>query len=309
MKANNVLIIGGNGFIGQNLANHLANSKCTHVSVFDRTSPLTTNPDVTYLTGDFFNNHDLWDALEGKDCVVHALSTINPSNSNAKYVQAYEKDVLQTIALCDNLRKRDIQLVFLSSGGTVYGEQTIFPIAESVNPLPINHYGCLKLCLENFMRVCNRQFGARFKIARVANPYGPGQDYRKGVGFIDAVLRSALEETELTVWGDGSIIRDYIHIDDVSRMLKTIIEYEGDYDTFNIGTGIGTSQVEIINIVKNLFPNMQVCFDKERSVDVKKTVLDISRILEINPHTPTNIKEGIISYSKHLTATKTDLKA
>lgn len=300
MKKRNILILGGNGFIGQNLARSLANEDNVHATVFDRTQLPFTNPNISYIEGDFFNDDDLVRALKGKDCVVHALSTINPSNSNMRYAQAYEKDVLQTIALCDELRKREIELVFLSSGGTVYGEQDIFPIKESANPLPINHYGGLKLCLENFIRVCNRQFKTRFKIARIANPYGPGQDYRKGVGFIDAVLRSALDSTALTVWGDGSIVRDYVHIDDVSRMLRNVIDYEGTYDTFNIGSGIGTSQAEIIRIAKTIFPNLQVHYEKERSVDVKSVILDISRILETDHQEPINIEMGIASYCAYL---------
>lgn len=300
MKKSKILILGGNGFIGQNLARHLACKQNTHVSVFDRVRPPATDPNVTYIEGDFFSSDDLIQAIEDADCVVHALSTINPGNSNEAYAQAYEKDVLQTIFLCDELRKRGAGLVFLSSGGTVYGEQTTFPIQESANPLPINHYGGLKLCLENFMRVCNRQFDTKFKIARVANPYGPGQDYRKGVGFVDAVLRSALDNTTLTVWGDGSIVRDYVHIDDVSRMLENIMYYEGPYDTFNVGTGIGTTQNEIIEIAQGIYPTLQVQYEKERSVDVKSIVLDISRILDTDHQEPIGIEEGIVSYCTYL---------
>lgn len=300
MKKSNILILGGNGFIGQNLAHRLANEGDMSVSVFDRAQPPIVNPNISYIEGDFFNDADLARALEGKDCVVHALSTINPSNSNTMYARAYEKDVLQTIALCDSLRESQAELVFLSSGGTVYGEQDAFPIPESANPLPINHYGGLKLCLENFLRVCNRQFETKFKIARVANPYGPGQDYRKGVGFVDAVLRSALDNTVLTVWGDGSIVRDYVHIDDVSRMLRNIIDYEGSHDTFNIGSGFGTSQNVIIEIVKAVFPDLRVRYEKERSVDVKSIVLDISRILETDHQEPISIEKGIASYCAYL---------
>lgn len=294
-----ILILGG-GFIGQNLARRLIKHADAQISVFDRSLPMDPYPGIEYIMGDFFNINDLTHAVEGKSYVVHAISTINPGNSNAAYAQAYEKDVLQTIALCDILKEQGSKLVFLSSGGTIYGEQKLFPIPEDAITSPINHYGGVKLCLENFMRIYNRQFGTDFKIVRIANPYGPGQDYRSGVGFIDAALRCALDGNPLTIWGDGMTVRDYIHIDDACCMIASIMCDEGPFDTFNIGSGIGASQNDIVDIVKGLYPSLVVRYKERRSVDVAKIILDTTRVQSIYPYKLVSLEDGIESYYRYL---------
>lgn len=85
--------------------------------------------------------------------------------------------------------KKNIRVIFLSSGGTVYGIQDEQPIVENAIASPINHYGAVKLCIETVIKTFNKQLHTKMIIARISNPYGPGQDYNKGVGFIDAALK------------------------------------------------------------------------------------------------------------------------
>ena len=143
-----VLILGGSGFIGKNLADFLK-KKNFKVFSFDIKDPEKKLNDVVYIKGDFFNDNLLYNALEGKDIIIHALTTITPANSSIKYYQAYSKDFIQSIKVFDYARKNNKKLLFLSSGGTVYGNQTEYPIKEKAVPSPINHYGNVKLCIEN----------------------------------------------------------------------------------------------------------------------------------------------------------------
>ena len=212
-----VLIIGGAGFIGTNLSEHLIKSNM-EVFCFDMSVPAKKVEGVRYICGDFFDDYSLMEALEGIDYVVHALSTVNPGNSNEKYLQGYERDFIQTTKLCKMIVDKKIRMIFLSSGGTVYGNQEIQPISEDALPRPINHYGNVKLCIENTIRTFNYQAHTKILIARISNPYGPGQDFNKGVGFIDAALKKTIKEEKIEIWGDGNNIRDYIYIDDVCRM-------------------------------------------------------------------------------------------
>lgn len=133
-------------------------------------------------------------------------------------------------------------MIFLSSGGTVYGNQSIQPIREDALPKPINHYGNVKLCIENTIRTFNYQTHTKLLIARISNPYGPGQDFNRGVGFIDAALKKSIRKEKIEIWGDGTNVRDYIYIDDVCQMLIMLLEYEGEFDTFNLSSNIGTSK-------------------------------------------------------------------
>lgn len=295
-----VLILGGSGFIGRNLSLFLSKTGY-EVYSFDLVKPINhVFTEVHYIAGDFFNDDDLKSAIEDKDYIIHAISTINPGNSNECYVRGYEKDFLQTVKLCNLLIGRSTRLIFLSSGGTVYGHHEIQPINENVLPQPINHYGNIKLCMENTIRTFNYQMHIKMLIVRISNPYGPGQDFKKGVGFIDAVLKNAISGEPVVVWGDGNNVRDYIYIEDVCKMITSLMEYSGEYDTFNVSSGIGVSQNEVIESVKGMGLEPQVVYLDKRSVDVRKIMLDNSRIKAVWKDELVTLEEGLKNYYIYL---------
>ena len=266
------------------------------VYCFDMVRPERNIDGVKYICGDFFDDYTLEQVLDGIDYVVHALSTVNPGNSNEKYLQGYERDFIQTIKLCKMIMERKIRMIFLSSGGTVYGNQEIQPIDEDTLPRPINHYGNVKLCIENTIRTFNYQAHTKILIARISNPYGPGQDFRKGVGFIDAALKKSINGEKIEIWGDGMNVRDYIHIDDVCRMMISLFSYQGEYDTFNISSNKGTSQRDIIQLLVKMGLQPQVEYLSARSVDAKKIILKNERIMQIHEMPLIPIGLGIENY-------------
>ena len=299
MSELNVLIIGGNGFIGSSLGHHLAD-RGWKVTSFDIARPPFPDSRVEYVMGDFFDDNVLAAAIKGRDIVYHALSTVNPGNSNEKYMMGYGRDFIQTVKLFDMLKETDTKLIFLSSGGTVYGEQEVQPITEDACARPINHYGNVKLCIENTLRVFDIQAKSKMMIARISNPYGPGQDHKKGVGFIDAVIRKTLDGENVEIWGDGENIRDYIYIDDVCKMLGNLAMYDGDETVFNLSSGTGTSQKQIMEIVKNIDGSVKCVYKPARSVDVRKIILDNSKIMSVEPFELVDINEGVKSvYDYH----------
>ena len=215
------LILGANGFIGSNLCDYIA-SEGGDVTCFDHTEFTKKNPQAHYLVGDFFDDECLRSVSVQYDVIYHAISTVNPGNSNERYMSGYSRDMIQTIKLCSWIADRDVKLVFLSSGGTVYGNHRRQPINEEQLARPINHYGNVKLCIENALRIFHIQNRLSVRIARLSNPYGPGQDYTKGVGFIDAALKKAMTGEKLEIWGDGNVVRDYIFIEDACFYLKAL---------------------------------------------------------------------------------------
>lgn len=299
MDMKKVLIIGGAGFIGSNLCRHLVEHRY-NVFCFDMISPKSIIPEVNYITGDFFDEDTLEHVIDGMDFIIHALSTINPGNSNNKYMQGYERDFIQTIKLCKMIIGKEIRMIFLSSGGTVYGNCQVQPIDEEVLPVPINHYGNVKLCIENAIRTFNYQAYTKMLIARISNPYGVGQDFNKGVGFIDAVLKRTIMNKEIEIWGDGENIRDYIYIDDVCKMLIKLLEYKGKHDTFNISSGIGVSQNEIVQIVRGLGAEPKVVYKEYRSVDTRRIILNNFRIRTIYHQPLVELETGIRMYYQYL---------
>lgn len=294
-----VLILGGNGFIGRNLA-HAMNKKGYIVYSFDMSLPLKNEEGINYIQGDFFDDDTLFDLIQGKDIIYHAISTVNPGNSNKKFMQGYERDFVQTVKLCGWLKNTNTKMIFLSSGGTVYGNQEIQPIKETAVPVPINHYGNVKLCIENTIRTFNFQNSTNILVARISNPYGPGQDYHKGVGFIDAALKCTLEHKPIEIWGDGENVRDYIYIDDVCEMLITLAEYNGDETTFNLSSGKGKSLNDIVSIIRNKIDDVEVVYKEHRSVDARRIVLSNDRICEIYTGNMLDIEDGIEKYADYL---------
>ncbi len=300
-----ILILGGNGFIGKNLCATLAKTD-NKVYSFDLALPKEKIDGVEYIEGDFFDDFTLASLLKDKDVIYHAICTMNPGNSNDKYIVGYERDLIQTIKLCDIIKKTNTKMIFLSSGGTVYGIQKDLPISESATPQPINHYGNLKLCIENTIRVFKHQEKSDFVIARVANPYGPGQDYRKGVGFIDAVIKHSINGTPVEIWGDGNVIRDYIYIDDVCFYLAKLADCDANIDVINISSGKGTSQKEIVEAVKALVPELKVVYKDKRSVDADKIVLDNGLMQSIYKKELKSIDVGIQKYFDYVRSNKWD---
>lgn len=294
-----ILIIGGNGFIGTNLSYELA-CQGYDVTCFDLVTPEKKNDKVKYISGDFFDNDTLEKITDNTDVIIHAISTVNPGNSNIQYMRGYEKDFIQTVHLCRMVIDKGLKMIFLSSGGTVYGNQSVQPIMEDVRPQPINHYGNIKLCIENTIRTFNTQLHTKMLIARISNPYGPGQDYNRGVGFIDATLKKAINKENIEIWGDGTNERDYIYISDACRMIESLIDYNGTDEVFNISINRGVSQNEILDIVRGMGVDVTVNYVEGRSVDAKKIVLDNTRIRNIYNEELISPEEGIRKYYEYL---------
>lgn len=294
-----VLIIGGNGFIGSNLSNCLIKHKY-EVYSFDIQLPRLKVDDVNYIVGDFFDDECLEKAITGMDVIIHSLSTVNPGNSNERFMQGYSRDFVQSVKLFDMCIKKHIKVIFLSSGGTVYGIQDEQPIKETALPAPINHYGAVKLCIENVMRTFNIQLHTKMLIARISNPYGPGQDFHKGVGFVDASLKKTLRNETIEIWGDGNVVRDYIYIEDVCEMLCSLIEYDGDEEVFNLSSNEGMSLNDIIEEIELLGLNPNVVYKPARSVDVPKVILDNSKIMKVHSMKIRTFREGLKLFYHHL---------
>lgn len=294
-KGCNVLILGGNGFIGKNTGKYLADRNY-HVTSFDLRVPDEADPRITYLSGDFFRDETLERIVPGQDVIIHALSTINPGNSNESYMRGYSCDFLQTVKLFDMACKQGIKVLFLSSAGTVYGMYEGEPFREDHQLRPINHYGSIKVCTETVMRAFNEQQKGMLISCRITNPYGPGQDYQRGVGFIDAVIKNIMNKTTLEIWGDGNVIRDYIYIMDVCAMIEKLIEYHGELRVFNFSTGTGHSQLEIINIFEKMGYKVQTRFLPARPVDVRISIASNERIKRETGIECAPLEEGIKDY-------------
>ena len=276
------LVLGGAGFIGSHLVEALA-QQGRPVRIFDRPHvdrlPLFPRAKgFEIFTGDFLNPQALVPALEGVELVFHLISTTLPQNSNDHPVYDVESNVLGSLRLIELCRERGVRkVVFVSSGGTVYGVPRATPVAEDHPTDPISSYGIHKLTVEKYLALAHRLHGLDYCVVRPANLYGPRQRLDTAQGAVAVFLDQALRDQPIQIWGDGSVVRDYVYVTDaVDAMLKAA-SFEGAPRIFNIGSGKGTSLKELVAAIGQLLGReIKVEHSSGRAVDVPSNVLDAS---------------------------------
>ncbi|MBC8719032.1 NAD-dependent epimerase/dehydratase family protein [Ochrobactrum sp. Marseille-Q0166] len=295
MSNQRILVMGGGGFLGTHLCNQLAFSGYT-VRAFGRSRSKLLSKNVEFIYGNFENTDEVRAALIGQDCVYHLIHGTNPPNVNNDITGDILRSINPTISLlsqCSEYRFKKI--IFISSGGTVYGNNGIVASREDDPTMPIGAYGAHKLLIENYLRVFFATKQLDYLIFRLSNPYGPLQSTSKGIGLIRAVIDAVRNNRPVNIYGDGETQRDYIYIEDAVRAMETAMSYKGTHKIFNIGSGEGKSINEVITLVEQV---MKVRVNKkilpDRNFDVRKSVLDISLAKsELNLVPNTDLKSGI----------------
>jgi UDP-glucose 4-epimerase len=281
-----VVILGGSGFIGFHLAEDLLAAGYA-VTLFDR--PNTQWKNIQHLTGklsfvegDVMNADDLERAIQGQDIVFHLVSTTLPQTSLQNPIYDIETNVIGTICLIEKILHHGIKkIVFISSGGTVYGIPQSVPIHETHSLNPISAYGLSKVMIEKYLYLYHHLSGLDYTVLRFANPYGEQQGVRQGQGVIRAWIEKAFCNEPVEIWGDGSVVRDYLYIKDAVKTIRLAAEQTTQDKVFNVGSGIGHSLLEIKSSIEQVTGcSLTVVYKDARLFDVPKNVLDISRIKE-----------------------------
>ena len=206
----NILVLGGNGFIGSHLVDRLI-ADGHFVRVFDKyperyRAPL---PEVEYHLGDFGNRGLLLDALRDIDVVYHLISTSLPKTSNDDPAFDVQSNVIETLFLLEQcLAKSVLKFVFVSSGGTVYGRPDRLPIVEESPTNPECSYGITKLTIEKYLNLYHHLHGLDYVVVRPSNPYGSRQDPHGIQGAIAVFLGRVASGKSIEIWGDGTFSKD-----------------------------------------------------------------------------------------------------
>lgn len=285
------VVFGGGGFLGTNLCRSLVD-KVEVLKAFGRRQSF---PDamkkIEWIPGDFTDSSTVAAAVAGCDTVFHLVTASTPASSNVDKIEDLQANVVSTLHLLEACREERVRrVVFVSSGGTVYGIPSIVPTPENASLDPITAYGISKLATEKYLALYEHLYGIDFRILRVANPYGPFQTSIRNQGVIAAFLHRALEGKPIELWGDGSVTRDYIYVDDVVDALEAAAVHTGHERVFNIGSGEGRSLLEIVDVIqKQLNVELDIRHFEARKADVPCSILDISRAekdLHWKPKTP-----------------------
>jgi UDP-glucose 4-epimerase len=276
------LILGGAGFIGSHLADALL-LLGHQVRIFDRPNlvrpeSLCDDERIEWFEGDFLNLEDFAPAVIGVDIVFHLVSATLPKSSNENPLYDIETNLVGTLRLLELARQHSVKrIIFTSSGGTVYGVPKQLPISESHSTDPLVSYGISKLAIEKYLHLYHELHGIDYCVLRIANPYGERQRVSAAQGAVAVFLNRALHRQPIHIWGDGSVTRDYIYIQDVVDALVSSINYQGEQRVLNIGSGQGLSLNEILDAIEHLLGHFVArSYEPARNFDVPSNVLDIS---------------------------------
>jgi len=297
-----ILLLGAAGFIGTNLTIKLMENKADVITLVDKSKTFFINPDIVNSPNVVIQESSLdldmdYSILEGQDVVYHLVSSVVPSTSNQHISQDIQMNVLLSSHLFDASVQYSVKkIVFISSGGTVYGKEAACPLPENTPTNPITSYGVQKITIEKLLYLYNYMYGLDYRIIRLSNPYGPYQRPNGVLGAVTTFTYKALKGDEVQVYGDGSVVRDFIYIDDAVRGILNIVNGENKHHTFNLGCGYGTSISEVLKAIESaLGIKMNVVYKNGRAVDVPVNYLDISRYEKYyGKLNPLSLEEGIV---------------
>ena len=294
------LVIGGAGYIGAHLVPQLIGTG-RRVTILGRGAvPAHGLPaGAAYVIGDFAQRELVRDLLESHQEVIHLAYATVPNTSFENPLADLLQNLPPSVQLFSEVANRGAKLVLVSSGGTVYGEASELPIRETHPKRPISPYGVTKLTVESYAHLYAVTHGLKFVCVRPANAYGVGQRPFIGQGFIATAIASAIKGIPIEIFGKTGTVRDYIYVSDLASGIVSALDHGHLSETYNIGSGVGLSNLEIVESLKPLMDEIghevRIKNLSERAFDVRANVLD-SMKLQINSGWKPVIKfnEGLI---------------
>ena len=283
------LVLGGSGFIGRYTVRILAEHGVDRI-----VGDLTPISGVPFVKVDFANEGSLFQALSAVDVVVHLAWTTVPQSATDNPIQDVSTNVLGSLNLFKACVAQKVRrVVFCSTGGALYGNPKYIPISETHPLAPLSSYGITKLTVEKYLMLFSQVYGLEYMILRPGNAYGVGQTSAKGQGVIAACLAAVRANQPFTVWGDGSIIRDYVHVSDVARAISLAVTTSASNNVLNVGTGQGSSVNDLIARIENITRRpVKVNYISQRLIDAPVNILDSSlaaAVLHWKPQVPIEV--------------------
>ena len=278
------LVIGGNGFIGRHVVRQLAETGADVTTVgrkhwdHDGVRVKSRRVDLTDTSPAQFAQ-----IVEAADVTFHLAWTSIQAPANLGPIDDLYQNGKMTLELLEALRRRGSgRLVFASSGGTVYGRLHTVPAPESHPLNPITAYGVSKLACEKYLQLYRYLHSVDVRIARIANPYGAGQNPFRKQGAVSTFIFKAMEDVPIEVWGDGNTVRDFIYISDLVASLRTLADADlPDHEEphiYNIGGGESHTINDVISMIERLLGRPVTSLKQpSRTFDVPVSLLCIDK--------------------------------
>jgi len=286
-----ILVFGAAGFVGRNLIERVRKDRHDLTA-----SDLAEDPfhgSANYAKLDLLNRDRVIDVVKGSDVIVHfAASPLTQSlESPAENMRI---NVEGTLNILDAARKHDVKKVIYSSASSVVGIPKYNPVDEDHPCTPKTPYAVAKRTCEEYLRVYNEMYGLHYLVFRFFNVYGPWQGQKSG-GLIPNLYRTLSENREFQVFGDGSNTRDFIYVEDIAEFSSSAINSDVKDRVINMGTGRGTSIVELIDLgARVLGTKPKIVYKPSRPGEIGNFVADTRRLREVLGNRPfTPLEEGL----------------
>jgi UDP-glucose 4-epimerase len=279
-----VLVTGGAGFIGSHLVDRLV-QEGNEVVVIDNLSTgkrKQVNKKAQFYKMDIRSKRiERVFRKERPLIVVHLAAQMNVRLSTEDPVFDAEVNILGTINLLEHAVKNGVRKVsFASSGGAVYGEQEVFPAAESHRTDPLSPYGISKLAGEKYLAYYTNTTGLRHAIMRFGNVYGPRQEPEGEAGVIAIFSKLMLDGGQPIINGTGKQTRDFVYVDDVVEAIMVTLD-EDIQGIFNVGTGQESTVNECYGIIKELTnSSCKDLYGAAKKGEQFRSVLDVRKLRE-----------------------------
>lgn len=297
-----IVLLGGTGFIGQHFARLFRLS--AEIVVISRSRPLAASilDGVSYIQGDCASEDFLRQLLKVDDYVIYLAYNSVPKTSFEDPLRDIQENLPLAISLLTVLRDVSVKrLLYLSSGGTVYGPSNSECLIPEGHPThPISPYGITKLAIEKYCQMYARLFGVPVVIARPSNPFGPEQVPYRGQGFIATAIAKILQGDEMPVFGENGTVRDYLYIDDLCYALRILLNCDIEPGgVFNIGSETGMNNLEVLQSIAKAtnieFSTFKLNFLPTRNFDVAYNVLCSEKMKALGWCRMTSFDQGLIS--------------
>jgi UDP-glucose 4-epimerase len=299
----NIAVIGSNGFIGRHLVRALGKLSQHRLFLFGKSKVSCLDEKYPYVQIELGNPALITENFRNIDVVYYLASESIPATTWNDPIIEIEMNLIPFIKFNECISKLGVRkIAFVSSAGTVYGPSDN-KVNEQSDKNPFSPYGITKLSMEHYLNYFRVKHGLQSDVFRISNVYGAGQDTSKGLGIINTFLEKIATEGEITVFGDGENIRNYIYIDDVAELLTLTLSLPLDKsEVFNLSSNDTLSINELVKIVrKSVAEEFRVKYIETRGSDNSGIFLDNSKILSRIPAFKlTPLEEGIRRTYAHI---------
>lgn len=300
VKDKRVVITGGAGFIGSNIAEELASDN--EVVIIDDLSTghlrniehLVKLTNVRFIQGSVTDLPLLHQAFDGVDCVFHQAALASVPLSIEDPGRANEVNATGTLKVLLSARDRKVKKVICASSCAVYGDTAVLPAREDLPLTPLSPYAVTKATGELYCQVFQQVYGLPTVCLRYFNVFGPRQDPgSQYAAVVPKFITAALQNSPLTIFGDGKQTRDFVFVKDVVAA-NTLAAETTMTGVFNVASGQQTSVNELADLVLKLTArHVAITYQPPRPGDISQSVADVSRVKQFGYNPKHSIEEGI----------------